>query len=84
MPLGLAVVAEGVAAAGALARDARARGAAGGHHSVRAVGPRAPPRVRVGGEDAPQHQELVQLQQVAVVADQHLDVWKGVCRQSSS
>ena len=76
VPLGLAVVAEGVAAAGPLARDARARRAAGGDDGVRAVGAGAPPRVRVGGEDAPQHEELVQLQQVAVVADQHLDVWK--------
>lgn len=74
MPFGLAVVTEGVAAAGPLARYPRARCAAGGDHGVRAVWSRAPPSVWIGCQDAPQHEELVELQQVVVVADQHLDV----------
>lgn len=75
MPLGLAVVTEGVAAAGPLARYPRARSAAGGDHSVRAVWSRAPPSVGIGCQDASQHEELVELQQVVVVAYQHLNVW---------
>jgi hypothetical protein len=61
VPLGLAVVAEAVAASGAIAGDAGAGGAAGGDHGVRAVGARAPAGVGVTGQDATEHEKLVEL-----------------------
>ena len=75
MPFSLAVVAKGVAAAGSLAGYPRARCAASGDHSVSAIWSRAPTSVWIGRQDASEHEELVELQQVVVVADQHLDVW---------
>ena len=63
------MVAEGRAAAGPLAEEARAAGAAGGHDDEVAVGRRTPARVRIGGQHAPQHKVLVLLQQRLVVKD---------------
>ena len=77
MPLGLAVIAEGVPAPGPLARDPGAGGAPGGDDGVSTVWGRTPAGVGVGGKDAPEHEELVELEEAAgLVADQHLDVWK--------
>ena len=74
VPFGLAVVTEGVSAAGSFARYPRARRAAGSDHSVSAIWSRAPTSVWIGRKDAAQHEKLVELQQVVVIANQHLDV----------
>ena len=74
VPFGLAVVTEGISAAGSLARYPRTRCAAGSDHSVSAIWSRAPTSVWIGCQDAAQHEELVEFQQVVVVANQHLDV----------
>ena len=55
MPFGLAVVAKRVAAPRTLALDFGARCAARSDDGVGTVGARAPPRVRVGGQETPEH-----------------------------
>lgn len=59
VPLGLAVVTEAHPAPGPLTAELRARRTTSGNHGERAVRRRAPARVRVGRQDAAQHQVLV-------------------------
>ena len=82
VPLSLAVVAEAEPAARPLARDPGARGAPGRDHGEGAVGPGAPAGVWVRGQDPAEHEDLVELREVAVlVSDEGLDVWKR-CKKS--
>ena len=72
MPIGLAVITEASIAALSLTADLRTGGAASGHHCEAAVGSWTPASVRVSSQHSPQHQRLVEVEQLRVLTHQHL------------